>query len=58
MNTSYQSLSLNPQAHTQKVIVAHYHLFKNAGTSVDAILAKNFGSNWSKIEFDRELEQD
>lgn len=53
MNTSYQSLSLNPQARTQKVIVAHYHLFKNAGTSVDAILAKNFGSNWSKIEFDK-----
>lgn len=53
MNTSYQSLSSNPQARTQKVIVAHYHLFKNAGTSVDAILAKNFGSNWSKIEFDR-----
>ena len=34
-----------------KVIVAHYHLFKNAGTSVDVILAKNFGSNWKEIEF-------
>ena len=34
-----------------KTIVAHYHLFKNAGTSVDAILAENFGSNWQEIEF-------
>ena len=34
-----------------KTIVAHYHLFKNAGTSVDAILAQNFGSAWHKIEF-------
>lgn len=36
---------------TTKIIVAHYHLFKNAGTSVDVILAKNFGSSWQEIEF-------
>ena len=35
----------------QKAIIAHYHLFKNAGTSVDKILELNFGSSWSKIEF-------
>ena len=35
----------------QKAIIAHYHLFKNAGTSVDRILELNFGSSWSKIEF-------
>ena len=34
-----------------KAIVAHYHLFKNAGTSVDKILELNFGSSWDKIEF-------
>ncbi len=51
MNTSYQSLSLQPQSFTKKVIVAHYHLFKNAGTSVDAILDHNFNSDWRKIEF-------
>ena len=39
-----------PDSNT-KVIVAHYHLFKNAGTSVDVILAKNFGSSWQEIEF-------
>ena len=36
---------------TCKVIVAHYHLFKNAGTSVDVILNNNFGSKWQEIEF-------
>lgn len=36
---------------SNKAIVAHYHLFKNAGTSVDAILSQNFGSAWQKIEF-------
>ena len=35
----------------QKIIVAHYHLFKNAGTSVDLILDRNFGAAWQKIEF-------
>ncbi|MGF1588808.1 MAG: sulfotransferase family 2 domain-containing protein [Pleurocapsa sp.] len=53
MNTSDQSLFLNPQDVTNQVIVAHYHLFKNAGTSVDAILAENFSSDWRKIEFDK-----
>jgi len=42
-----------PAKKVQKVIVAHYHFFKNAGTSVDVILEHNFGSTWSKIEFPR-----
>jgi hypothetical protein len=32
-------------------LLIHYHLFKNAGTSVDAILAKNFGDAWLSTEF-------
>lgn len=32
-------------------IVLHYHLFKNAGTSLDAILRKNFGEAWVTQEF-------
>jgi hypothetical protein len=32
-------------------LLIHYHLFKNAGTSVDAILAKNFGDAWINTEF-------
>lgn len=35
---------------TRKVLV-HYHLFKNAGTSVDAILRRNFGARWINTEF-------
>ncbi|GAB2191905.1 sulfotransferase family 2 domain-containing protein [Sessilibacter sp. MAH1] len=34
-------------------IVLHYHLFKNAGTSVDAILKDSFGANW--INWDKPL---
>jgi hypothetical protein len=35
---------------TRKVLI-HYHLFKNAGTSVDAILRRNFGPRWISTEF-------
>ena len=39
------------QTTSNKIIIAHYHLFKNAGTSVDTILKQNFGSAWQEIEF-------
>lgn len=29
----------------------HYHLFKNAGTSIDEILRRNFGAQWAAQEF-------
>lgn len=32
-------------------IIFHYHLFKNAGSSVDAILAENFPGRWVTREF-------
>ncbi|NBB81166.1 MAG: sulfotransferase family 2 domain-containing protein [Verrucomicrobia bacterium] len=35
----------------ERTIILHYHLFKNAGTSVDAILKKNFGDRWVTREF-------
>ncbi len=31
-------------------IIIHYHLYKNAGTSVDAILQSNFGDDWVEVE--------
>lgn len=34
------------------MIILHYHLFKNAGTSVDAMLAANFGDRWIEHEFE------
>jgi hypothetical protein len=36
----------------QRAVVLHYHLFKNAGTSVDVVLEGNFGSEWREAEFD------
>src|SRR4029079_906891 len=32
-------------------IIIHYHFFKNAGTSVDAILQRNFGAGWTSREY-------
>ncbi len=36
---------------TKRTIILHYHLFKNAGTSVDTILKHNFGDKWVAREF-------
>jgi SAM-dependent methyltransferase len=35
----------------RRPIIIHYHLFKNAGTSVDAILRQNFGAAWTSREY-------
>ena len=32
-------------------LLLHYHLFKNAGTSVDTMLKRNFDSRWDHAEF-------
>ena len=38
----------------KRKIVLHYHLFKNAGTSIDQILKKNFGEHrWRNQEFSK-----
>ena len=34
-----------------RTIILHYHLFKNAGTSLDLILKRNFGARWVTAEF-------
>lgn len=31
-------------------VVIHYHIFKNAGSSIDRILATNYGSAWTMFE--------
>jgi len=41
---------LSPQPTVRKLIL-HYHLFKNAGTSVDELLKRSFGSRWVTREF-------
>lgn len=35
----------------ERKVILHYHLFKNAGTSVDRILQSNFGNRWVTREF-------
>jgi hypothetical protein len=44
-------VSQNEVATTKRLVILHFHLFKNAGTSVDAILKTNFGKLWEEIEF-------
>lgn len=34
-----------------RTVILHYHLFKNAGTSVDQVLRRNFGDRWVTAEF-------
>lgn len=34
-----------------RIIILHYHLFKNAGTSVDGILKRNLPGRWVTAEF-------
>ncbi len=44
---SYSGRSLE-----KRKIILHYHLFKNAGTSIDQVLKKNFGEQrWRNHEF-------
>lgn len=36
-----------------RTVLLHYHLFKNAGTSLDQVLKRNFGEKWVTCEFER-----
>ena len=36
-----------------RAVILHYHLFKNAGTSVDRLLQESFPGQWREREFDR-----
>src|SRR5262249_29168921 len=38
-------------ARAQRCVLIHYHLFKNAGSSIDAILQQNFSDRWISLEF-------
>jgi len=41
----------NTPDNATRAVILHYHLFKNAGTSVDAILEKSFPDRWVTREF-------
>jgi hypothetical protein len=36
---------------TRRILIFHYHLFKNAGSSIDVMLRHNFGERWAQQEF-------
>ncbi|MEM7259062.1 MAG: sulfotransferase family 2 domain-containing protein [Pseudomonadota bacterium] len=36
----------------KRSVIVHYHIFKNAGTSVDHLLRKNFGERWGSFDGD------
>jgi hypothetical protein len=40
------------QSPGERPLLLHYHLFKNAGTSVDEMLKRNFGERWGQGEFE------
>ena len=44
-------LPLSKNSQHARVVLLHYHLFKNAGTSLDTILKRNFGAAWVDAEF-------
>ena len=46
-----QAAVLPARAPKTQTLVLHYHLFKNAGTSVDEMLKRNFGDRWAQAEF-------
>ncbi len=35
-------------------VIVHYHIFKNAGTSIDACLANSFGPRWHNYDIDED----
>jgi hypothetical protein len=39
------------RAQPKRRLLLHYHLFKNAGSSVDAILQENFPNSWRNSEY-------
>jgi hypothetical protein len=45
------SLKFRTENLAMRTIVLHYHLFKNAGTSIDLVLKGNFGAKWVTKEF-------
>lgn len=40
-----------PTCSAPRTVILHYHLFKNAGTSLDEVLKRNFGDRWVTREF-------
>jgi len=44
------SLRLMIQEHAMRYVLIHYHIFKNAGTTVEFILDHSFGEHWTRFD--------
>src|SRR5512141_235622 len=40
----------------QPHILLHYHIFKNAGTTIDSVLSRNFPNSFFQLEPERDLQ--
>lgn len=49
---SAESAAVRPEPDGRRVVIVHYHLFKNAGTSIDRALKAQCGKRWTSIESD------
>lgn len=49
--TAPLSAAPGSQDGSSRPLILHYHLFKNAGSSIDAMLKANFGDRWIEHEF-------
>jgi len=42
--------------HTNRTVCLHFHIFKNAGTTIDSILEKNFSANAVRVDAEKPSE--
>lgn len=56
MNT--ESAIVPVKSESKRVVILHYHLFKNAGTSIDSAFKEELGNDkWTTKEFDSEIQK-
>lgn len=47
------SRAARPERDLRRQVIVHYHVFKNAGSTVDSILEANFGGGFARLDGDR-----
>lgn len=52
MTTPSEFAAVEAKPDGRRVVIVHYHLFKNAGTSIDRALKAQCGDRWASIEAD------
>lgn len=47
------SRTISPGRDSRRQVIVHYHLFKNAGSTIDSILESNFDDGFARLDGDR-----